>query len=199
MEKVAEQELIEWVRESNYAAFDALYQRHWKPLYLQAAKKTGDKDDAFDLVQDLFIEFWDKRQSIPTINVSLTVYLQGIMVYKLFRYFRAKGFHEKHRKNFEQFLEATEEIALPQEPTDREELIEVIYRTIDELPGRMKEIFIMSRSGQYSISQIAEQLSVSPQTVKNQIHLAYTRLRKVGAEHAITTAELSVFMWLTIN
>ena len=45
------------------------------------------------------------------------------------------------------------------------------------MPTRMKEIYILKKENQFSIKEIAEELSISTQTVKNQLHNALTRLR----------------------
>jgi len=172
MNNMDEKQLLSLVRTSDVSAFTELYNRFWKDLYIHALKKTGDEDDAYDLVQDLFIEFWDKRESITEITSSLKNYLHGTVFFKLAKYFRNKGFHEKHRKNFEEFLKmdstaafATDTFLLQESEQQYESIIQVIHASIDEMPGKMKEIFLMSRSGDYSISEIAETLGVSTQTV----------------------------------
>lgn len=200
-----EKQLLSLVRASDVSAYTELYNRFWKDLYIHALKKTGDEDDAFDLVQELFIEFWDKRESITEVTGSLKNYLHGTVFFKLAKYFRNKGFQDKHRKNFEEFLKtdgsaafATDTFQLRENEAQYESIIQVIHASIDEMPGKMKEIFLMSRSGNYSISEIAETLGVSTQTVKNQVSNALNKIRVSTADHVMTTAEISVLVWLTI-
>ncbi|MEQ7800194.1 sigma-70 family RNA polymerase sigma factor [Pedobacter sp. ASV1-7] len=197
--------LLNLVRTSDKEAYTELYNRFWKSLYTYALKKIGDHDDAFDLVQELFIEIWDKRENIPEIHIGLENYLHGSVFFKLAKYFRTKGFKEQHQKNFEEFLnrEGTAEIVtdrsqLLADELQYESIIQVINTTIDEMPEKMKQIFIMSRSGNYSISEISELLSVSKQTVKNQVSNALIKLRKSTEEHRLDTATIVVLVCLTI-
>ncbi|TDQ08265.1 RNA polymerase sigma factor [Pedobacter metabolipauper] len=201
-----DKELLDLVRVSDTEAYAELYNRFWKSLYTYALKKIGDEDDAFDLVQELFIELWDRRGNIPEITVAVENYLHGSVFFKLAKYFRTKGFREQHQKNFEAFLKhegvsefASDPLQILENELQYDSIIQVIHTTIDQMPGKMKEIFIMSRSGQYSISEIAEQLNVSPQTVKNQVSNALLRLRKSTSEHNLSTAQLCILTWLTIS
>lgn len=206
MKDKSERELLDLIKLSDKVAFTELYNRFWKELYYFALKKTGDEDDSFDVVQNLFIDFWDKRKAMPEIHGPLKNYLHGAVFFKLAKHFRVKGFKDKHQKNFEEFLKldnaaafATDETELSDNERHYESIIQVIHTSIDEMPDKMKEIFLLSRSGKYSISEIAELLHVSPQTVKNQIGNAIARLKKSTAEHAFTTAEISVLAWLMIS
>lgn len=201
-----ETELLAMIRASNYDAFNEMHNQFWKPLYIHALKKTGSKDDAFDMVQDLFLELWEKRERIPVITAPLKFYLRGTLVFKLARYYRTKGFQEKHQKNFEEFLKQhlatdfnADNLVLREEELLHEGLIQVIDSTIEDMPGKMKTIFVMSRSGKYSISEISEMLNLSPQTVKNQVNNAFLRLRKATADHSLTTTQIAILTWLTIS
>ncbi len=187
MKQCDDKTLIALIRNSDYAAFDELHYRFWKPLYIHAVKKTGNKEDAFDLVQDLFTDLWDKRRSLPEIDAPLKYYLRSSIIFKIAAHFRARGFHEKHLNNFEAFLkhetaplDHADLSELRNDSLEFDSLLEVINNTIKGMPEKMQRIFLMSRSGKYSISQIAEFYMISPQTVKNQISNALKRLRKAS-------------------
>lgn len=203
MKQCEDAELIALVSESDAEAFTELYQRHWKYIYGIAYKKTADKNDAFDITQNVFMEFYDKREVLE-IHIPLKNYLRTAVIYKLSNYFRTRGFREKHYRNFQQFLEESGEkaevfSALELQETELrfEEMVELIYKSIDEMPEKMKEIFLMSRSEQYSINEIAGKLNLSPQTVKNQISKALERIRREAKVHAVPAAYLLFLVWLT--
>ena len=196
-----EKKLLDLIRASDANAYTELFNTFWNDLYVYALKKIGDHDDAFDLVQDFFIEFWDKRAQIPEMTGPLRNYLHGSIFFKLAKYFRTRGFREKHQKNFEEFLKrrgsaefATDIWELREQELQYENIFQIIQTSIDEMPGKMKTIFLMSRSGKYSISEIAETLDLSQQTVKNQISNALAKLRK-----STSTIEISILAWLTIK
>ncbi len=200
-----DQELFLLMQGSSYPAFEELYDRLFQPLFKLALKKTGDADDAADLVQEVFMEFWDKREK-TVIQIPVKNYLRTSLTYKMSNYFRTRGFQEKHFKNFERFIQHDvnketflDMLDLKQTESNYEEMMEIIYRTIDEMPEKMKQIFQMSRSEKYTINDIAEELNLSPQTVKNQISKAFGRIRQASADKSVSTLYIAFLVWLTIN
>lgn len=204
MEQVGEQELLALIRNSDYAAFEELHHRYYQPLYKLALKKIGDPDDAYDLMQDMFIELWNKRESF-SINNPLYNYLKNRLWFKISGYFRTKGFRDKHFKNFEEFIRQEQDIAIQPDAMELlemnmqyEAVMEVINRTINDMPAKMKEVFLMSRSREYSVREISEKLEISPKTVKNQINSALNRIRQATSDPYLTTTQLLILIWLTI-
>jgi RNA polymerase sigma-70 factor (family 1) len=205
MQQRTEQELFLLMQGSSYPAFEELYRRLFKPLFRLALKKIGNADDAADLVQDVFMEFWDKREN-TMINIPIKNYLRTSLSYKMSNYFRTRGFQEKHIRNFELFLQQEvnkdafpDVLDLKQTESRYEEMIEIVYRAVDEMPAKMKEIFQLSRSEKYTINEIAEQLNISPQTVKNQVSKALGRVRRATAGKSVSSLYIAFLIWLTIN
>lgn len=203
MKQTADSELIELIKQSNYPAFTEVYQRYWKYIYSIAYSKTADKDDAFDLTQNVFMELYARREGL-IINIPLKNYLRTAILYKLSNYFRTRGFREKHYEDFKRFLAQVQAsdtsfdtLSIKETAIEFADMVELIYQTIDEMPDKMKTIFVMSRTEQYSIHEIAEKLDISPQTVKNQISKAFARLRAVAAEHDLPAAQMLFVWWLT--
>lgn len=202
MRELSDQELFKLISLSDAEAFNELYNRHWKYIYTIAYRKTGDKDDAFDVAQSVFIDFYDKRETL-VINIPLKNFLRTATIYKLARHFRDSGLKEKHYQNFRKFCEQAQlsadtldSIDIKEAKMAFEEIIDAIYTVIDEMPPKMKEIFLMSRNPDHSISSIADQLAISPQTVKNQISTALSRIRKALDIQAISYGQMLFIIWL---
>lgn len=197
-----EMNILSRIRNSDAEAFGTLYEKEWRLLYTLALQKTGDKDDAADLVQNVFTDFWDSRKKIPEIN-SVHAYLRGIMVYKIARYFRTKGFNKKHYENFERFTQgatATNNgFLLKETETSGREILDFVGRKIDALPEKMKRIFVLSCSREYSVAEIAELLDLSPQTVKNQVSSALSRIRKASERFELSHPEIAVISAIVLN
>lgn len=203
MEQIEEQELLALIRNTDYSAFEELHRRFYTTLYALAVKKIGDEDEAYDLLQEMFIELWDKREQL-SINNLLKNYLKNHLWFKLSGYFRTKGFHEKHLRNFEAFLQHEQsntvyldEMEVREMDIQFETVIEVINRTIADMPEKMREVFLMSRSNEYSIIDIATKLQISPKTVKNQINNALNRIRRATADPTLSALQLLFLIWLT--
>jgi RNA polymerase sigma-70 factor (ECF subfamily) len=108
---------------------------------------------------------------------------------KIFNYFRSKGLREKHYKNLETFLThqavADPNYALIQTEQEQENMQQAIEKEITGMPDKMKSIFIRNYYQSQSIAQIAGELSLSKQTVKNQLHIASKRLRRAVKQFAV--------------
>ncbi|WP_205503782.1 RNA polymerase sigma factor [Rufibacter psychrotolerans] len=199
--QIDEQTLLQQIRRGDDEAFDELYNRYWKKLYAAAIKKVGCKEDAMDLVQDLFVEFWNKRDKV-LITSSLSTYLISSLYYKAFHHFRSKGVQDKHIRIFQEFTQqSTQQEYAPGSVSQHEFEVEfeqlqvIINQAIQEMPEKMRNVFQMMRSGERSVAEVAVALNISPQTVKNQTGTAMQRLRKAVQEHAY---ELPVSMLLIL-
>lgn len=200
MKHVSEQNLLQMIRQSDYAAFEELHHRYYSLLYAMAAKKTGDPDEAYDLVQNMFTELWEKRTDF-TITNTLEAWLKNRVWFKLSGYFRAKGLREKHLQNFSLFLQQEQTVYIPeaelQEITAQyDAMIAVINRTVEDMPDKMREVFLLSRQTDHSIAAIAGMLGISPKTVKNHINFAFKRIRKAVGQSSLPTADLLLIIWL---
>ncbi len=142
-------ELIELIRASDKQAFDQLYHRYWRLLYMLAVQKTGTPPEAEDIVQEIFIDLWNKRARLEIIH-NLRSYLVSTAYHKIFHFFRDKGAREKHLENFAQFLGQME--GVPMESIDLSAAVfetefgrlqDIITTTIDRMPGQMKKVALM--------------------------------------------------------
>jgi RNA polymerase sigma factor (sigma-70 family) len=200
MEPAQGHDLVERIRQTDYAAFEHMHQQYYTTLFRMAVKKMGDEDEAFDLVQGMFIEIWEKRETLHVPN-ALDAWLRNRLWFKLSGYFRTKGFREKHVRMFGEYQQmeqaaALNDIEVREINQQYEAVMELVKRTIDEMPQKMKTVFLMSRNGDTSIKDIAEELQLSPKTVKNQVNLAMNRIRHAVSGTSLTTAELLFVLWL---
>ncbi|WP_205509676.1 RNA polymerase sigma factor [Longitalea arenae] len=175
--------------------FNEWYHQHWELLFKLACKKTGSADDAYDLVHDLFADIWRSMPALSDDPTAVRSYLVACLYHKVFNYFRSKGLREKHYKNLETFLThqliADPAHALQQQEQEQENIQLAIDKEITGMPDKMKKIFIRNYYEDQSISQIAGDLSLSKQTVKNQLHIASKRLRR-----AVKQLAMQVFFFL---
>lgn len=202
MEQYKDSELIFLIKESNHSAFEELHRRFWHSLYRIAYKKIGDQEETNDLLQEMFMELWEKRETLD-FNNAVNNWLRNRLWYKVAIYFRYKGFKQKHKENFLAFLKSEEESAISFDSIDLkeadffyEEILATINNCIEDMPERMKRIFLMSRSENQSVKEIASNLNLSPKTVKAQLERASSRLKRVAELHHPAGMEMLVLLWL---
>jgi RNA polymerase sigma-70 factor (family 1) len=171
----SDQEILLIARADAGKAFEIAFDQYWSPLYHQAYKKTQSKDLSKDLVQDVFIALWDNLEALAQQD-SLLPYLYTILRNNTLKQFERNTVRMKHamkRVEYNDDFELTSHHLLLSK-----ELHAIITDEISKMPARMKEIYGLKREQNFSIRQIAEALSLSEQTVKNQLYSATVRLKE---------------------
>ena len=164
-------ELVVRVRAGDERAFDLIYKMHWLRLYQLARRITEHDAVAQDIIQDTFVSFWEKgcRKDI----VSIEGYLYQAVRFRCFMHLRSGSISKKHLAHLNEIKAS---INLEEEYESRE-VEEFLQRSIDHLPEKCREVFLLSRVQAMPNKVIAEKLHISPKTVENQITKALKHLR----------------------
>lgn len=165
-ELLTDQELLVLLKHRDELAFAEVYSRHWDILFQHARKVLRDTDEAKDLIQDLFISFWAKSDNLD-IRTNLKGYFYRAARNRILNLIR-------HKKVNHDFIEL---IAAQMDDSDdtildginERDLVKLIDEEIARLPPKMKRAFEMSRKDFLSNKEIAAQLGISEDAVKQQI------------------------------
>ncbi|MBT2560763.1 RNA polymerase sigma-70 factor [Pedobacter sp. ISL-68] len=160
----------------DHRAMEEIYQTYWENVFDAAFKKTGDEALAQDITQEIFISLWENRTAI-SLTGSLGAYLYGAVKYKVINYFRSGSIKEYHQTALKALMDE-QHIAAADDKLILKELHLEVDAAIALLPVKMQLVFSMSRKQEKSIKEIALELDVSVQTVKNQISAALKLLKK---------------------
>lgn len=172
--------LIDEVKNNHSPAFEEIFKRYWEPLYLFAFKKLRDEDDAKDVVQNVFINFWQRSATLE-ITDTLEKYLFSAVRYELLHKIAQSIKQQEKIAHYRNVVLPDFTAAL--DPLQQKELMAAIEKQVDALPERLREIYRLSKEENLSIREIALQLNISEQTVKNQLSTALKKLR-VGLKEA---------------
>jgi len=167
-------ELRVLLKEGNQSAYTEIYQRYSYLMFVFSLKKLRDEDLAKDFVQDLFLNLWNKKESLSE-DGKLSSFLYTTIRNKMLDYFA----HQKTQNKYLEFL-ANYHLA-NEEKTDHlireKELSNYIEREIQALPKKMRTIFELSRKEHLNRKQIANELETSEHNVAKQITNALRILR----------------------
>src|SRR3546814_147495 len=173
-----DEELTPLLVEGERVAYTELDNRYKKRVYVHAYRILQDREEAKDVVQELFTVLWTRRETLNYSNgFAGYVYsaARNKVLDRIARKKVASSYFESLR-NFEPFSERGADTSL-----EEKELAETIEKEISALPVKMREIFRMSRNDLLSHKEIAEQLVISDKTVKKQVSNALKILRlKLG-------------------
>jgi RNA polymerase sigma-70 factor (ECF subfamily) len=164
------------LRQGDEQAFKSLFELLWKDLYVYAARLMQSRDEAHDIVQELFIQLWENRYQLAEVD-SVKPYLYRSIRNMVLNRIKVSQIRDKHLEAFKDILpttgNTTEEMVLGAEAHTN------LMKSLELLPERMREIFYMNRIDHVPVSTIADQLNLSEQTVRNQINLASKRLKEL--------------------
>ncbi|TCC98522.1 sigma-70 family RNA polymerase sigma factor [Pedobacter hiemivivus] len=162
------------LKKGHTKALELLYKEYWEILYNDALIRTQNEDVAKDIVQEIFISIWEKRENL-NVKESISGYLRQAVKYKVINFFRneltADNYHEEML--FSQDVEVSSDQQLL-----TKELQQALNQAIDEMPAKMRLIFMLSRMEQKSIDEISLELGLHKQTIKNQLSIGVKVLKK---------------------
>ena len=163
--------------------FDSIYINNFSRLFLFAKEYVLFDEEAENIVQDIFLMLWDKREALR-VDVSLTAYLFTLVKNKCIDFLRHQMVEQMYSENVKhEYNEELNVKLFALESFDHnfssEEDIETLLRNaIDKLPERCRLIFIKSRIEGKKYKEIAEELNLSVNTVEGQISIALKKLRE---------------------
>lgn len=168
-------QLILELQNDDRQAFREIYERYSAKLIAIAIKKTGNENDAMDMIQDLFLSVWKNRYTLQ-ISGSLEAYLVVSINYMTYRWYKKQKFQPASLDDITEEHEQYENTTIHQ--LAFAELNIVINKEIEAMPEKMRQVYLCSREQDMSGTQIAAELGISHQTVRNQISNALSRLKK---------------------
>ena len=154
-------------------AFNMLYAGYWQKLFVFVCGIVHDRAAAQDIVQDVFVSLWLRRQEV-NVNGSLHNYLHTAVRYRALSYLSA---NMRQSQQLQQLVTGCRLHNLIMEKQSAQELQAIINHQLKRLPARMKEVFLLSRQECLSHKEISEMLNISGATVKKQIGYALKVLR----------------------
>ncbi|MET7000867.1 RNA polymerase sigma factor [Chitinophaga defluvii] len=182
-----DQQLLSLLKDDNITAFNTIYNRYSKMLYLYIFSKLDTGEISKDVLQELFISLWEKRHTL-SIQESLKPYLYQAARHKIVDIYRKNATYRKYLQQLIEHFDAQPHTIT--ESIDYKTKTQELFEAINHLPERMKEVFMLSRFENLTVEQIASRLGLSQQTVKNQITKALKILR---ANYAKSDVILIIF------
>lgn len=171
-------ELLSKIKNGDKLAFGEFFDRYWDGLYSVAWARVNDSEVAKDIIQELFISIWNRRQSL-FIQSSVDAYLHTAVKLAVISHFRWKSKKDLHLQDAAtRFDIISEQIG---ELDDYLELEKVIAETVNKMPTLLQQVYTL-RNENKSIKEIAQELGIAEQTVKNYTMEVLRRLRLVIAE-----------------
>ncbi|WP_316747292.1 RNA polymerase sigma-70 factor [Pedobacter gandavensis] len=177
-ETISDNELAELLRSGDRGAFTEIYNRYKWLLHSHAFKWMQDREEAKDIVHELFATLWTKRESLSFPD-NLSAYLYTAVRNRIFNVISHQKVASQYLNSLQAFID--EEQVATDHLVREKQMNLLIEKEIAALPVKMREVFELSRKEQLSHKEIATQLTLSEQTVRKHVQHALKILRvKLG-------------------
>lgn len=155
-----------------------LYWAHYRDLCLLAISKTHNFEVAQDIVQEFFINYWERRSQGVLAPDNFIGYARRAVRNLSIDYLRRNAVLEKRQSN----VPVSEDIEDPYSDEDKSEVyyarLKRVLELIEELPKGQRVILKLHAFDKLTYAQIADKQEVSINTVRTQLTRAYNKLRK---------------------
>ncbi|WP_442588427.1 RNA polymerase sigma factor [Pedobacter sp. AW31-3R] len=170
--------LLKRMQEGDEDAFREIYDRYNELLYAYAFRRLQSKEEAKDVVQEVFINLWERR-SVFVLKTYLAGFLYKSVLNKILDIWKHNKVVRRH------VLSQPLEIDVDSVETDflvrEKEVAALITKEIAAMPPRMREVYELKFRHFYSATQIAADLGISENTVATQLQRASAHLKnKLG-------------------
>lgn len=159
-------ELSGLLRLGDQLAYTEIYKRYFDLLYLHALKRVCDPEAAKDLIQELFTQLWFKRD-VQHSQSNLSHYLYTATRNSVLNFIARQKLESKYVSQLPDLDRVGE--CFTDHPARMNQLAAIIEKEVNELPEKMRIIFLLSRQDGLSHKQIADKLGLSELTVKTQV------------------------------
>lgn len=155
-------------------AFRLLVNTYSKKLFAYVISLTGNHSLAKDIVQEVFISTYEFRNKIDP-NYSLKSFLYKMAYNKFINKYYQKKADDKLKEKYFLTLKSVVDYT---EDDDFEQTVERVEHSIDNLPKKCKQIFMLSKKEGLTNIEIADYLKISIKTVEAQMTIAFSKIKK---------------------
>ena len=155
--------------------FHILFEKLYNPLCNYANAIIQDYDQSEDIVQEIFVNLWNKRDTLDVDPDKIENYLIRSVKFKCIDLKRKEGTVRKHEKEVLHTADLHEDTEESEVPNYQE----ILYQAIAKLPEKTRAVFVFSKMDGLSYNEIADRMGISPKTVENQMGRAFKHLRTI--------------------
>ena len=175
LKDINDQDLAHRIKKNEKGAYRELFERYAPRIYHFSISYLKNKNDAEELVQNVFLKIWEKRDLLDT-SQNIKAFIFKIAVNSIYDFIRRKNiehaFDDYARLNYTANENNTWHTVI------FEEMKQNLLYLVAQLPEQQQKIFQLSKQEGLSSNEIAQQLNISKRTVENHLYRALSYLKK---------------------
>ena len=185
-------ELIEAFASGDNRAFADLVGRYQKKIYSVAFQVVGNHLDADEVVQETFVRLYNRREELRAVQYFTSFVMRVATNYAIDLLRKRKG-QDSLTTSTDDLpdgvqLDLASRVSTPERDLRSQRILAEIMRALDRLPPRQKLTAILHDVEGYTKSEVAEMMNCPEATVRSNLHIARTKLKKI-LEHRRLTKE----------
>jgi RNA polymerase sigma-70 factor (ECF subfamily) len=176
LDKISDNLLVTRIRHNDKDAFKSLYNRYSMKIYFFSLKYLGNNVEAEELVQSVFINVWENRETLDA-TISVKNYIYKAAVNYIYNYLKKKAIRTRYIES--EINKGEIHSNLTYEQVFFHDLERSINSIVETLPSQQQKIFLLSRNEGLSHNEIARKLDLSVRTVENQMYRALKIIKNI--------------------
>ena len=185
---IEERQLVIQLKDGNQASYKVLYDKYAPMLFAFSRKYLQTQEDAEEIVQEVFLRIWEKKENIDEYQ-SFSSYVIQAAKYRIYNGFRKKV-NEQADLDFLMYADDSSR-NFTELDVNYHAVKKKAESAITAMPPKRQEIFRLSREDGLKNREIAERLQISIKTVENQMGLALKFLKDELSEY-----QMLIFLFL---
>lgn len=162
---LSDTELVNSMIEGDDNAFQEIYRRYWYKLYMSAKRKLIFEEDAQEIVQDIFVDLWERRTQVQI--KELSNFLFGAVKYRILNHIRTGIVRQRYSLN--SFDTANQNDNNTEDQLALSDLSAAIAKGLAVLPRKSQDIFRLNRLDGLTVREIAARLDIPERTIEYHI------------------------------
>jgi len=167
--------LVQRLKENDKPAFELIFNKFSKKLYYFTLSYVHSQAETEEIIQNVFVVLWENRDMLSE-SFPIQNYLYKVTINHIYNHFKHRLVRQRYVENM--ISEGTDEDQEAMKYILSNDLEEVVYKIVEELPLRQQVIFRLSRLEGLCHAEIAERLGISVRSVENQIYRALKYIRE---------------------
>lgn len=182
VDELADLKLFRLVAEGDKDAFHKVFDRYVPYVTAIAKRIIGHGAICEDLVQDIFLKIWEKKEELVHVECP-KAWIARVSMHACYNRVKHEMVRAKASSNIRYIT--SEHANNVEESMQLAETAAYVYKAIEQLPSQTKTIYKLNKEDGMKIGEIAEHLHLSPQTVKNTLSTAVKRVKLYLQEQGI--------------
>lgn len=189
-------QLVKKLNEGDHHAYRFIFDQYYALMCSIAYEYVEDYHISQNIVEDIMLSVWEKREQLH-ISTSIKSYLLTSVHNKCIDHLRSQS-REVEVFSLESEIGSSSCYIPDQEMFEQiilSELEDKIEKIIQSMPEECKRVFLLSRYGDKSYTEIADELNISVNTVKYHIKKALSTLREELKDYLLMSIALYLYLF----